>query len=84
MNIFYLSDNYEDAAKMHCDSHCSKMIIEYAQLLSTAHRVLDGDEYTDLTKNGRKIKRWRLDGELGRNREPYLYKACHVNHPSAI
>ena len=84
MNIFYLSDNYEDAAKMHCDSHCSKMIIEYAQLMSTAHRVLDGEEYTALTKNGRKIKRWRLDGELGRNREPYLYKACHVNHPSAI
>jgi len=84
MNIFYLSAYEDMCAQMHCDSHCSKMIIEYAQLMSTAHRVLDGEEYTDLTKNGRKIKRWRLDGEWGRNREPYLYKACHVNHPSAI
>jgi hypothetical protein len=32
---------------MHCDKHCVKMILETAQLLSTAHRVLDGDEYAD-------------------------------------
>ena len=32
------------------------MIIEYAQLLSTAHRVIDGIEYTDYSKNGRKLK----------------------------
>ena len=30
---------------MHCDKHVVKMIIEYAQLMSTAHRVLDGDPY---------------------------------------
>lgn len=28
---------------MHCDRHVVKMILEYAQILSTAHRVLDGD-----------------------------------------
>ena len=33
---------------MHCDKHVVKMILEYAQLLSTAHRVLDGDEWADL------------------------------------
>jgi hypothetical protein len=32
---------------MHCDKHVVKMILEYAQLLSTAHRVLDGDEWAD-------------------------------------
>ncbi len=32
---------------MHCDKHCVKMILETAQLLSTAHRVLDGDDYAD-------------------------------------
>lgn len=32
---------------MHLDKHCVKMILEYAQLLSTAHRVLDGDQYAD-------------------------------------
>ena len=43
MNIFYLDKNPQTAAAMHCDKHCVKMVLEYAQLLSTAHRVLDGD-----------------------------------------
>lgn len=36
MNIFYLSDDPEQAAKWHCDKHINKMVIEYAQILSTA------------------------------------------------
>jgi hypothetical protein len=55
------------------------MIIEYAQLLSTAHRISDGTEYIDAS-SGRKIKRWRLN-DL---REQALYKASHVNHPDAV
>jgi len=43
MNIFYLDKRPDDAAEMHCDKHCVKMILEYAQMLSTAHRELDGD-----------------------------------------
>jgi hypothetical protein len=43
MNIFYLDKRPDDCAEMHCDKHCVKMILEYAQLLSTAHRVLDGE-----------------------------------------
>ena len=42
MNIFYLDKNPWVNAEMHCDKHVCKMIVEYAQLLSTAHRVLDG------------------------------------------
>lgn len=42
MNIFYLSKDPELAAQYHCDKHVVKMIIEYAQLLSTAHRLVDG------------------------------------------
>ena len=80
MNIFYLSNYVDECAKMHVDSHASKMIIEYAQLMSTAHRVLDGELYYGLTKNGRKIKRWKLNS----NMEGILYKASHINHPSAI
>ena len=81
MNIFYLSAYEDMCAQMHCDSHCSKMIIEYAQLMSTAHRVLDGEEYYGRTKNNRRIKRWlHPDAEL----EDTLYKASHINHPSAI
>ena len=80
MNIFYLDPDPQICAEMHCDRHVLKMIIEYSQLMSTAHRVLDGTEYTDLTANGRRIKRWRLDDE----RESVLYKASHINHPSTI
>lgn len=42
MNIFYLDKNPVDCAGYHCDKHVVKMILEYAQLLSTAHHVLDG------------------------------------------
>ena len=44
MNIFYLDKNFQVNAKLHCDKHVVKMIVEYAQLLSTAHRVLDGEQ----------------------------------------
>ena len=44
MNIFFLDKRPDDAAEMHCDKHCVKMILEYAQMLSTAHRVLDKDD----------------------------------------
>ena len=47
MNIFYLDRDPKTAAQMHCDRHCIKMILESAQMLSTAHRVLDGDEYAN-------------------------------------
>jgi Pyrimidine dimer DNA glycosylase len=41
MNIFYLSNDTEECAKAHCDKHCVKMILEYGQLLSTAHHLLN-------------------------------------------
>lgn len=47
MNIFYLDHNPYKAAQYHCDKHVVKMILESAQLLSTAHRVLDGNDYAD-------------------------------------
>ena len=47
MNIFYLDRDPKIAAQMMCDKHVVKMILESAQMLSTAHRVLDGDEYAD-------------------------------------
>jgi len=43
MNIFYLDHDHITCAKYHNDKHCVKMILEYAQLLCTAHRELDGD-----------------------------------------
>lgn len=40
MNIFYLDENPSFAAEYHCDKHVVKMILETAQMLSTAHHVL--------------------------------------------
>ena len=37
MNIFFLSLDPADAARLHCDKHVVKMILETAQLLYTAH-----------------------------------------------
>ena len=80
MNIFYLDENPTIAAELHCDKHVVKMIIEYAQLMSTAHRMLDGKHYID-DSSGRRIQRWRLPTT---EMESVVYKAGHVNHPSAI
>jgi len=80
MNIFYLDHDVKKCAEMHNDKHVVKMILEYAQLLSTAHRVLDGTIVVGLSKTGRKQSRYVLSD----NREPLLYSATHLNHPSAV
>ena len=71
MNIFYIDSNPIKAAEYMVDKHVVKMIVETAQLLSTAHRVLDGKQV------GKTFV-------LSDDRESVLYKATHINHPSAI
>ena len=39
MNIFFLSLNPKVCAIMHCDAHVRKMILEYAQMLCSAHHI---------------------------------------------
>lgn len=54
MNIFVLHETPEIAATHHCDKHVTKMIVETAQLLSTAHHILDPEKNHDnkyLTSN---------------------------------
>lgn len=80
MNIFYLNNDPRICAQQHVDKHCVKMILEYAQLLSTAHRVLDGTLSVGLSASGRKKTSYVLDDQ----RESLLYSATHVNHPSAV
>jgi hypothetical protein len=81
MNIFYLHEDAKTSAMMHVDSHASKMIIEYAQLMSTAHRVLDGKQVKRLSKKNRLLTTYdHPDPQLDHT----LYKSCHVNHPSGI
>lgn len=79
MNIFFLDNDPKLAAQYHNDKHVVKMVIETAQLLSTAHRFNDGEMYID-DSSGRKIKRWKLND----SRDDVVYKATHLNHPSNI
>jgi hypothetical protein len=80
MNIFYLDSNPIECAKMHVDKHCVKMILEYAQLLSTAHRFLDGTVSVGKSASGRKKTSYVLMDD----RDSILYSATHINHPSAV
>lgn len=88
MNIFYLDEDAKRCAVCHMNKHVVKMILEYSQLLSTAHRVLDGEqqiikkEYIPELglKRRRNMKIWKLNDE----RDQHLYRATHINHPSAI
>ena len=69
MNIFFLAECPYKSAEMMVDKHVVKMIVETAQLLSTAHRLLDG--------HGEKYI-------INDSRETLLYKVTHRNHPSSI
>jgi len=52
VNIFALDVNPERAARMHCDRHVVKMILESAQLLSTALSARDAPAAAWLTRQG--------------------------------
>ena len=63
------------------DRHTTKMILEYAQLLSTAHRVLDGTPtVVRRATTGRQQTKYVLPADL----DDVLYSATHINHPSAV
>jgi hypothetical protein len=50
MNIFFLHNEPSVCAQQHVDRHCVKMILEYAQLLSTAHHEFDSYWKKDVYK----------------------------------
>lgn len=80
MNIFVLDENPVAAARMHCDKHVPKMVVESAQMLSTAHRILDGEEYIAPSKSGKRmVKHYRLP-----KHDDLIYKACHARHPCTV
>ena len=81
MNIFILNDDPVVAAQEQCDKHVVKMIVESAQMLSTAHRMIDGITEKRPSKSGRTmVKYYKLPDE----REDILYKAVHFNHPCSV
>lgn len=72
MNIFYLDSDPQLNVQYYVDKHVVKMIMEYAQLLSTTVRECDG-VLTDKVK--------LLPGETPD--QLLYYKSTHVNHPCA-
>lgn len=84
MNLFYIDHDPKMCAEWAVDSHCVKMILEAAQLLSTAHRILDGKPVIEerILSNGR--KRNHTNYVLSDSRNSILYAATHINHPCAV
>lgn len=81
MNIFCLDESPKLSAQYHVATHAVKMILELGQLLSTAHRVLDGVESIGKSKSNRNVKRWAHPNQT---MDSQLYSATHINHPSAV
>ena len=78
MNIFFLDKDPITSAEAMTNKHVCKMILESAQLLCTAHRMLDG-KLTRVDRNGRNLKHWQHP-----TKDAELYLATHYNHPSAV
>jgi len=63
MNIFYFSEDPVVSAKAQPDKMLVKMPLETAQMLCTAHRILDGDDYAD---------------EVGLYKKAYMNHPCTI------
>lgn len=80
------------SAQTQCDQHAQKMYLESAQMLSTAHRLLDGEvgfvPSTDKAGNKVYLKSGKLrvkkQYRLADDREGLLYAAVHPKHPTTL
>jgi len=82
MNIFILDRDPIIAAQYQCDKHVVKMIVESAQMLSTAHRMIDGYVEKRPSKSGKRIINYWVHPRA--DKEERLYKAVHHSHPSTV
>jgi len=76
MNIFVLDNDAATSARMMCDKHVVKMILESCQLLSTAHHVLDGEIL--IVNTGK--RKYQTSICTKKN----ICKATMINHPCTI
>lgn len=82
MNLFILDTCPVKAAQLQCDKHVPKMIVESGQMLSTAHRMLDGIMEKRPSKSGKTmVKYWRMENQYY---ETTLYSAVHTHHPCTV
>jgi len=82
MNIFVLDECPVTSAQMMCDKHIPKMIVEAAQMLSTAHRMIDGRMEKRPSKSGKVMVKYYV--HPNDNLEKSLYKAVHFGHPCTV
>ena len=71
MNIFFLSWSYEECAKLYCDQHVVKILLEIAQMLYTAHHTT--------SPSG-----WNANAPLTKNGKAHGYRPAHPKHPMTI
>jgi len=82
MNIFVLDEDIKKCAEYHYNVHSYKMIVEYAQLLSSVY-------YFTEDKNNI-VPVYGMDGFLLKNKiivdnkEFQIYQLTHKNHPCAV
>lgn len=79
MNIFALDKDPETAAKYHCSKHAVKMVLEYCQILSTNHRLIDGIPTQIANAKGKPKTVY-----VHPSHDSLLFKTTHQNHPSTI
>ena len=80
MNIFVLhATDFEQNARWHNNRHCVKMVSEQTQMLSTAHRILNGKPEKVIV-NGRKKTIWVIPDE----RNTRLCQASHPYHKCTV
>ena len=93
MNIFVLDNDHQKCAEYHCDKHTVKMILEYAQILSTNVRIANDCEagYKITHRNHpctiwarQSLSNWLWLKKLSFHlNEEYKYRYGHVrNHKS--
>lgn len=80
MNIFAIDFCPITSAQMQCDKHVVKMCTESAQMLSTAHRMIDGKETKRLSISGKRMVKYYEHPEY----DDVLMKAVHFNHPCTV
>lgn len=84
MNIFFTNKDPAECAREHCITHVNKMATEYSQILSTAHRVLDGTPTKVIYKGGFNTY-GILSGDLLRKDhlvKPICMMDTQIDHPS--
>lgn len=79
MNIFILDNDAVAAAQLQCNRHIVKMPLESAQMLSTAHRILDGRRLKGPSKSGKRLVDIWVHPDP--NLDDVLYKSVHAHHP---